>query len=195
MYGIDVIIIVIVKLIIHLYNALEADAREPTEGMLSFGWSRKNETGGSFFLAEVSFYRTHCTAEGSVFGAASLWFFVYEISLEPPNGFAPNSHGRVFGPSLRQVWRSTVKITKDKKRHFSSLSAACVRFMFAQTSLASSFGSLNNFVKPHLSCCCHVSCLYGLSVCQVFCLNQDLLVTVMFCFYRLKLYRNYTNRY
>jgi len=101
----------------------------------------------------------------------------------------------VFGPSLRQVWRSTVKITKDKKRHFSSLSAACVRFMFAQTSLASSFGSLNNFVKPHLSCCCHVSCLYGLSVCQVFCLNQDLLVTVMFCFYRLKLYRNHTNRY
>jgi len=29
------------------------------------------------------------------FGAISLWFlFVYEISRQPLNGFAPNSHGR-----------------------------------------------------------------------------------------------------
>jgi len=43
-------------------------------------------------------YRTQWTAEGSVFGTVSLfsWFvlFVYEISREPLNGFAPNSHGR-----------------------------------------------------------------------------------------------------
>jgi len=32
--------------------------------------------------------------EGSVFGAVSLWIFVYEISREPLNGFVPNSHGR-----------------------------------------------------------------------------------------------------
>jgi len=40
-------------------------------------------------------YRMQWTAEGSVFGAVSLRFlFVYEISRELLNGFAPNSHGR-----------------------------------------------------------------------------------------------------
>ena len=29
--------------------------------------------------------------------------FAYEISLEPVNGFAPNSHGRRVGPSLGRV--------------------------------------------------------------------------------------------
>jgi len=38
------------------------------------------------------------TVEGSVSGAISLWFFVYEISREPLNGFAPNSHGRSVVP-------------------------------------------------------------------------------------------------
>jgi len=33
---------------------------------------------------------------------------------------------------------SKVKVTRDKKQHFSALSAACVRFMFGKTSLASS---------------------------------------------------------
>jgi len=42
----------------------------------------------------LMFYHTQWTAEGSVFGAASLVFFVYEISREPLNEFAPNSHGR-----------------------------------------------------------------------------------------------------
>jgi len=48
-----------------------------------------------------------------------------------------------FGPSLGRVWRSwskvKVKVTSYKKCHFSALSAACVRFMFCETSLASSF--------------------------------------------------------
>jgi len=38
----------------------------------------------------LSFYRTQSTAAGSVFGAVSLWFLVYEISLKPLNGFAPS---------------------------------------------------------------------------------------------------------
>jgi len=54
---------------------------------------------------------------------------------------------------------------------------------------------ISNFVKQHFSCCHHVSYLDRLSVCQVFCLNQDLLIIVVFCFYQLKLYRNHTNRY
>jgi len=53
-----------------------------------------------------------------------LWL-VYEISREPLNGFAPNSHGRhrLFGASLGRVWRS------------SAISVACLRFMFRKTSL------------------------------------------------------------
>jgi len=70
-----------------------------------------------------------------LFLAPSVWVFlcVYEISPEPLNGFAPNSHGR-------HVWSLswtclTVKVTRDKKRHFSALLAACVQFMFGKTSL------------------------------------------------------------
>ena len=74
-----------------------------------------------------------------VFGAVrqSVGFsFVYEISRAPLNGFAPNAHER-------RVWsldqRSKVKVTMDKKRHFSALMAAYVRFIFGKTSLASSY--------------------------------------------------------
>jgi len=63
---------------------------------------------------------------------------LYEITLEPLNGFAPNSQGR-------RVWSLTqaslkvkvkVKVTRDNKWHFS---VACVQFMFDKTYLASSF--------------------------------------------------------
>jgi len=58
---------------------------------------------------------------------------VYEISLEPLNGFMPNSHEDVFGPLLG-VWRSRSKIKVTwEKRHFSALSVACVRFMFGKS--------------------------------------------------------------
>jgi len=58
---------------------------------------------------------------------------VYEISPEALNGFARNSHGRRVS-SL--TWTSLkVKVTRDKKRHFSALLAACVQFMFGKTSL------------------------------------------------------------
>jgi len=75
--------------------------------------------------------------EGSVFGAISLLFFVYEISVEVLNRFAPNSHGR-------RVWSLAhmslkVKITRDNKTASSPLLVACVPFMFGKTYLASSF--------------------------------------------------------
>jgi len=52
----------------------------------------------------------------------------------------------VFGPSLKQVWRSRSKVKgqghqRQKKEFFSALSAACVRFMFGKTSLGSSLTS------------------------------------------------------
>ena len=36
----------------------------------------------------------------------------------------------VFCSSLRRIWRSKVKVARDKNRHFSTLAAACVQFMF-----------------------------------------------------------------
>jgi len=70
-----------------------------------------------------------------------VFLFVYEIFREPLNGFAPNSHGR-------RVWsfaRTSLKVdikgqrsrspgTKNIFRPF----AACVRFVFGQTTLACS---------------------------------------------------------
>jgi len=65
-----------------------------------------------------------------LFVALSVTFlFVYEISREPLNGFAPNSHGRhvwSLARMLGRVWRSR------------SISAACVRFMFEKKHLCSS---------------------------------------------------------
>jgi len=46
------------------------------------------------------------------------FLFVYEISWNPLNGFAPNSHGRHAWSSLRRVWRSKVKVTRDKNGTF-----------------------------------------------------------------------------
>ena len=59
---------------------------------------------GLFPLVSICFARQLCIfttcselQKGSVFGTISLWgffWFVCEISREPLNGFAPNSHGR-----------------------------------------------------------------------------------------------------
>jgi len=83
------------------------------------------------------------TTEGSVLAPSVCGFlFVYEISREPLNGFAPNSHGRRAW-SLGRI-SLNVKIkgrsrSPGTKTAFSTLSAACVWFMFGKTSLASSF--------------------------------------------------------
>jgi len=50
--------------------------------------------------------------------------------------------------------------------------------------------SLNN-ICIGLECICFTY----LEICQVFCLTQDLLIIVMFCFYQLKLSRNHRNKY
>ena len=62
------------------------------------------------------------------------FLFVYEISPEQLNGFAPNS-------DTRRVWSFArtslkVKVTKDKEQHFLALLAACKHFTFGKTSLA-----------------------------------------------------------
>ena len=86
--------------------------------------------------------RMQRTTECSVL-CACLWLFlfVYEISREPLNGFAPNSQER-------RVWSLALTSLKVKvkgqghhgqKRHFSAFWAAYVQFMFGKTSLSSSF--------------------------------------------------------
>ena len=77
--------------------------------------------------------------------------FVYEISPEPLNGFAPNSHGR-------HVWclaRMSLNVKVKGQGHqgqtmaFSALSVACVWFSFSKTSSPSSstcFMAVSSFV-------------------------------------------------
>jgi len=93
----------------------------------------------------ATFYRTQWTAEGSVFGAISLWFFClcvkYSVSQDMLNGFAPNWH-------RRRVWslaRTSLKVKAKGQGHqgqktaffghFSGLHAVSVWY----TSLVSSF--------------------------------------------------------
>jgi len=67
---------------------------------------------------------------------------VYEIPLEPLNGFAPNSQGRrvcsLAGMSLRVKVKGQRSRSPRTKTVFSALSVACVQFMFGKISLASS---------------------------------------------------------
>jgi len=84
--------------------------------------------------------RTQWTAEGSVCGAVSLWSFVCVWNI-------PATAERICAKFTRKtclVSRSDEfqgqrsRSPGTKKRHFSAISAACVRFVFGKTSLASS---------------------------------------------------------
>jgi len=80
--------------------------------------------------------------------------FVYGISREPLNGFAPNSHGRRFWSLARTSLKVNVKGHghHGQKRHLSALSAACVRFVFGKTSFASSLTLHSHSTKwPNLA--------------------------------------------
>ena len=100
-------------------------------------------------------FTAHSELRKVLFLALSVTFlFVYEISREPLNGFAPNSH---TGKTCL-VPRSDEFECQDrtnKKRHFLALSAVCVRFMFGKTSLASSFFFLFVFFFLR-NCAAHV---------------------------------------
>ena len=69
----------------------------------------------SFFCFELVTARSEL--QKVLFLAPSVWFlFMYEISLEPLNGLAPNSHGRRV-LSLAQV-SFKMKVTDDKNGIF-----------------------------------------------------------------------------
>jgi len=88
-----------------------------------------------------SIYRTQWTRKLLFLARSVCFLFVYEISLEPLNGFAPNSHGRRVWSVARTSLKVKVKGQghQGQKWHFSTLSAACMPLMFGKTSLASSF--------------------------------------------------------
>ena len=112
--------------------------------VLVIGWHKTSRRG-------VSRVETRCvgtavvTTRGKLrkvlFLALSVTsLFVYEMSREPLRGFAPNSQGR-------RVWslaRTSLNVKVEgqglqgQKTAFLALSAACVRFVFGKTSLASS---------------------------------------------------------
>ena len=71
---------------------------------------------------------------------------MYEISREPLNVFAPNSH--LVPRSYEFEDQGQRSRPPGTKTAFSALSAACVRFMFGKTSLASSLTILGT-AKPH----------------------------------------------
>ena len=88
------------------------------------------------------YYRMQWTAEGSVFGAVSLCYFVCVWNI---SGTAKRICTK-FTQKMCLVLRSDefegqVKRSKSPgiKTAFSALLAACVQFMFGKTSLASSF--------------------------------------------------------
>ena len=66
---------------------------------------------------------------------------MHEISLEPLN----RTCAKFTGKRIWSLARTNLKVKvkgqghRGQKRHFSALSAACVRFMFGKTSLASSY--------------------------------------------------------
>jgi len=63
---------------------------------------------------------------------------------------------------------------------------------FTKSNYALSATSLNNIcIGLEMECMCFTY----LEIFQVFCLTQDLLIIVMFCFCQLKLFRNHRNRY
>jgi len=92
----------------------------------------------------VAVFAAHSELRKVLFLALSVTFlFVYEMSREPLNGYAPNSHGiRIWSlvrTSLKvkaKGQRSRSPGTKMAFRPFGR--AACVRFMFGKTSIASS---------------------------------------------------------
>ena len=90
------------------------------------------------------FYRTQWTAEGSVFLRCQSVFFVCarNISGTAERICAKFTRKTYLVPRSDEFEGQTVKVKgqghQGQKRHFSAHSAACVRFMFGTTSLASS---------------------------------------------------------
>jgi len=64
----------------------------------------------------LRFITTRSELRKALFLASSVCGFlsVYEISRELLNGFAQIHTEDMFGPPLRWVWRSKIKVTRDK---------------------------------------------------------------------------------
>ena len=89
-------------------------------------------------------YCTQWTAEGSVFGAISLWFFV---SVRSISRTAERTCAKFTRKMCLALARTSLKVkvkgqrsrSPGTKNYIFGPSVACVQFMFGKTSLASSF--------------------------------------------------------
>jgi len=100
----------------------------------------------------------HSELRKVLFWRSDFFVCVWNISETAERIFAKFTQD-VFDPSLGRVGmsRSKVKVTRDKNRHLSAISAAWVRLMFDKTSLASSYGRPMEQGRPFLYFCPVVS--------------------------------------
>ena len=109
------------------------------------------------------------TVEGSIFGDVSLWLFlcVWNISGKPLNGFVLYSQERCVWSLARASLKVKVKVkvSRDKKRHFSTPSAACVQFMLIKhlQPLVAACSELQKVLFLALSVCGFFVCAWNTS--------------------------------
>jgi len=96
----------------------------------------------SIFTMDTNVYHMQWTAEGSVFGTISLWFFVCVrnisgIAERISTKFTWKTHSVPRSDEFQgqgQPSGSMVKVARDKKWHFSALLVTCLWCMFGKTS-------------------------------------------------------------
>jgi len=94
---------------------------------------------------------------GSVFFSVSLWFFVcaWNIPGTAERICTKFSRKACLVPRLdefeAQCQRSEVKVTRDKRRHILTLSAACMRFVSGKTSWSLVFNELVKIDITHVT--------------------------------------------
>jgi len=126
----------------------------------------------------MKLFTTHSELHKVLFLVLSVTFlFVYELSLEPLNGYAPNSHERRLVPRWDEFecQGHERQISSPLKMHCHALAAnnvmqqqmgpfrswrggdgsvqrGCVRFMFGKTSLALAETAFGAHIHTDLSC-------------------------------------------
>ena len=90
-------------------------------------------------ILSVHFVQCRITARSELWKAVGFYVGNGSGTAEQ---FAPNSHRSRVWSLARTSLKVRIKGHQGQKRHFPALLAACMRFMFGKTSLASSFFSL-----------------------------------------------------
>ena len=125
------------------YAVLSSSMRREILGLMrkQISWATQGKRTKKCYI--LIYYPTQWTAEGSVFGAVCVLCLCMKYLGNRWTDLRQIHRKDVFGPSLGGIRMSgsTVKGQdhQEQKWHFSALSAACVRFLFGKTSLASTY--------------------------------------------------------